>query len=71
MKRLSILLVLLAAFAAAQPLHEGKTALFPRQRSAVAAESTHSYDVRHYRIDLATTLTSGAMTARCRIALTP
>ncbi|MFO7651886.1 MAG: M1 family aminopeptidase, partial [bacterium] len=63
--------VLLAAFAAAQPLHEGKTALFPRQRSAVAAESTHSYDVRHYRIDLATTLTSGAMTARCRIALTP
>ncbi len=70
MKTLTVL-VLLAAAVAAQPLHEGKTALFARPRSTVAAESSHSYDVRHYRVDLATTLTSGAMSARCRIALTP
>lgn len=71
MKRLAVLLFLFAALAAAQPLHEGKWMLRPRQHSALTAESTHSFDVRHYRVDMATTLTSGAMSGRCRIALTP
>jgi aminopeptidase N len=70
-KRLTVLTIVLAALAAAQPLHEGKYSLFPPEQSALTAESTHSYDVRHYRVDMTTTLTSAAMTARCRIALTP
>ncbi len=35
----------------------------------VAAESSHTYDVRFYRIDLNLPMTSGAMSARCGIWL--
>lgn len=65
-------LVLLAvASALAAPPPEGKFPLFPGPRSTVDRESTHHYDVRLYQIDLTTTLTSGAFSARCRIELTP
>ncbi len=33
------------------------------------AESTHSYDVRHYRLDLDLPMDTGAMTARCGVLL--
>lgn len=71
MKRTLVVLSLLAcAVALARPPHEGKFPLFPRD-SGQDLDSTHHFDVRFYRIDLNTTVLSGAFTARCRIELTP
>ncbi len=69
MKRISPLLVpLFFALASAQPFQEGKYVLFPRPEPT-DRESTHHYDVRHYRIDLNLPMTSGAMNAVCRVKL--
>jgi len=65
-----LLAVVLAAIALGQPLHEGKYRLFPTEPQ-VDRDSTHHFDVRHYRIDLATTVLSGAFTAHCRVAILP
>lgn len=71
MKKLFLVCVIVfAAVAVAQPFHEGKYSLFPSPRS-VDRESSHHYDVRFYRIDLALPMNSGAMTARVRVDLTP
>jgi aminopeptidase N len=71
MRKLVLVCVLvLASAAVAQPFHEGKYSLFPSSRS-VDRESSHHYDVRFYRIDLALPMNSGAMTARVSIDLTP
>jgi len=61
-----ILTVLNLSFA--QPLTEGKYNLFPVPEWTFA-ESTHHFDVRHYRIDLDLPMNSGAMIAHCRIEL--
>ncbi|MCX7731970.1 MAG: M1 family aminopeptidase [candidate division WOR-3 bacterium] len=58
----------LLTIGSAQPLTEGKFTLFPRS-SWSFAESTHHFDVRHYRIDLDLPMNSGAMTAHCRVEL--
>jgi len=71
MKKLALLsLLLLASVVVAQPFHEGKyvTAPFP---AFVPFDSSHEFDVRFYRVDLTLPMTSGAMTARVRIDLTP
>jgi aminopeptidase N len=39
-------------------------------RFIINAESTHSYDIRHYRLDLELPMNSGAMNTRERIVLT-
>ena len=70
MKYLLSALTVLLALASAQPFPEGKYSLFPRSLP-VDHESTHHYDVRHYRVDLTLPMTSGAMTSRCRVELTP
>ncbi|MFO7638878.1 MAG: M1 family aminopeptidase [bacterium] len=69
-------LVILALLAAAAPGHipgpetyEAKWHLPGLTPPAIAAESSHSYDVRHYRIDMDLPMTDGSMTARCAIRL--
>ncbi|MEO0070964.1 MAG: M1 family aminopeptidase [candidate division WOR-3 bacterium] len=75
MKRKLVMTVLVASvgfsltnLAANLPLTEGKFLLFP-QRDLAFAESTHHFDVRHYRIDLDLSMSSGAMTAHTRVEL--
>jgi len=70
MKTLVILALLFAA-AQSQPFTEGKWLVRPEPPATVLRDSTHHFDVRFYRIDLATTVLSGAFTARCRVELTP
>jgi len=66
-------LLFAATTAKASPPPAGKFPLFPARPplASVDRESTHHYDVRHYRIDLTTTLASGAFSARGRVELTP
>jgi aminopeptidase N len=74
MKRtLFAVLVLIAAGAAfgRQPLAPGKHLLFRPPAPSSFADSTHSFDVRHYRVDLDLPMTSGAYSGRVRIALVP
>jgi aminopeptidase N len=66
---LSALLVC-ATVAVAQPFHEGKYVTAPCP-PLVPGDSSHGFDVRFYRADLNLPMTSGAMTARVRIDLTP
>jgi len=63
-------LSVLAVAAIAQPFHEGKYVLGPVP-PLVDGDSSHHFDVRFYRADLSLPMTSGAMTARVRIDLTP
>jgi aminopeptidase N len=71
MKNLVLLAVsVLAVAAVAQPFHEGKYVTAPCP-PLVPGDSTHDFDVRFYRADLNLPMTSGAMTARARIDLTP
>lgn len=71
MKNLFLFLILLSASATiAQPFHEGKYVTAPCP-PFVPGDSTHGFDVRFYRVDLDLPMTSGAMTARVRIDLTP
>jgi aminopeptidase N len=71
MKNLIMFAVLIFATAAvAQPFHEGKYVTAPCP-PLVPGDSTHDFDVRFYRADLNLPMTSGAMTARARIDLTP
>lgn len=71
MKKLVLVCLLLSAvLAPAQPFHEGKYVTVPAP-PLVPADSTHDFDVRFYRVDLNLPMTSGAMTARVRIDLTP
>jgi aminopeptidase N len=71
MKRLVLLTVLaVAAAAIAQPFHEGKYVVAPTP-AFMPGDSAHDFDVRFYRADLNLPMTSGAMTARVRIDLTP
>ncbi len=65
---LVILLIVFSFSGFAQILPEGKFPLFPWSKGSFA-ESTHSYDVRHYRIDLDLPMNSGAMTAHTKIEL--
>jgi aminopeptidase N len=70
-KKLALISILaLAAAALAQPFHEGKYIIAPVP-PLVDGDSTHDFDVRFYRADLNLPMTSGAMTARVRIDLTP
>jgi len=73
---LCILLVLTGAALGGPPRnHEGKF-LTPEQLKtfSMPADSTHTYDVRFYRLDISLAMTSGAMTAHellgmtCRVA---
>jgi aminopeptidase N len=61
---------LLAVAAYAQPFHEGKYVISPAPE-LVPGDSVHDFDVRFYRADLNLPMTSGTMTARLRIDLTP
>jgi aminopeptidase N len=71
MKNLVFLCVcVLVVSAVAQPFHEGKYVTAPCP-SLVPGDSAHDFDVRFYRVDLELPMTSGAMTARVRIDLTP
>jgi aminopeptidase N len=71
MKNLVLLAVLVLALSAvAQPFHEGKYVTAPCP-PLVPGDSAHDFDVRFYRADLNLPMTSGAMTARVRIDLTP
>ena len=71
MKKLILLCVsVLAVAAVAQPFHEGKYVIAPCPAFALG-DSAHDFDVRFYRADLDLPMTSGAMTARVRIDLTP
>jgi len=71
MKNLVIVcLSILAALAVAQPFHEGKYVTAPCP-PLVPGDSSHDFDVRFYRADLSLPMTSGAMTARASIDLTP
>jgi aminopeptidase N len=71
MKNLFLVCVfVLAAAAGAQPFHEGKYVTAPCPPLAFG-DSAHHFDVRYYRADLNLPMTSGAMTARVRIDLTP
>ncbi len=63
-----LVLTILVTPGPAQDLSEGKFTIYPYTRWGLA-ESTHHFDVRHYRIDLDLPMDSGAMTARCRIEL--
>lgn len=65
-----VLISIIACFAPAssQILTEGKFTPYPRSEWTYA-ESTHHFDVRHYRIDLDLPMNSGAMTGRSRVAL--
>ncbi len=63
-----LVLTILVTPGPAQDLSEGKFTIYPYTRWGLA-ESTHHFDVRHYRIDLDLPMNSGAMTARCRIEL--
>ncbi|HDQ99895.1 MAG TPA: T9SS type A sorting domain-containing protein [candidate division WOR-3 bacterium] len=49
--------------------HEAKWHLPGLTPPVIAAESSHDYDVRHYRIDLDLPMTDGSMTACCAIRL--
>ncbi len=60
--------ILFVTQGSAQMFSEGKFPLFPYNRS-IFAESTHHFDVRHYRIDLDLPMNSGAMTAHARVEL--
>lgn len=68
---LASLLILSLATAGGQPRngHEGKYRLFAVGQVPLAYDSTHNFDVRFYRVDLKTTVLSGAFTARCRLEL--
>jgi aminopeptidase N len=71
MKRLLFAIFLISAGSASAltpPLTEGKYTLYPRSDWSFA-ESTHHFDIRHYRIDLDLPMNSGAMNARCRVEL--
>jgi aminopeptidase N len=71
MKNLILLAFLFSAAAAvAQPFHEGKYVTAPCP-PLVPGDSAHDFDVRFYRADLNLPMTSGAMTARLSIDLTP
>ncbi|MBN2464446.1 hypothetical protein JXD38_02310 [candidate division WOR-3 bacterium] len=71
MKNLILLAVsILAVAAVAQPFHEGKYVIAPCP-PLVPGDSSHDFDVRFYRVDLDLPMTSGAMTARVSIDLTP
>jgi aminopeptidase N len=71
MKNLILIAVsILAVTAVAQPFHEGKYVIAPTPAFAFG-DSSHHFDVRFYRADLNLPMTSGAMTARVRIDLTP
>ena len=71
MKNLILIAVsFLAVAAVAQPFHEGKYVIAPCPAFALG-DSAHDFDVRFYRADLNLPMTSGAMTARVRIDLTP
>jgi len=71
MKNLTLLvLITLAAAAVAQPFHDGKYVIAPTP-AFMPGDSVHDFDVRFYRADLDLPMTSGAMTARVRIDLTP
>jgi aminopeptidase N len=63
-------LFVLAAAASAQPFHEGKYIPVPYPEF-MPGDSAHHFDVRFYRADINLPMTSGAMTARVRIDLTP
>ena len=71
MKKLILLCVsVLAVAAVAQPFYEGKYVIAPTP-AFMPGDSAHDFDVRFYRADLDLPMTSGAMTARVRIDLTP
>ncbi len=71
MKNLVLFFVLLlVSSATAQPFHEGKYVIAPTP-AFMPGDSAHDFDVRFYRVDLDLPMTSGAMTARARIDLTP
>ncbi|MEO0093159.1 MAG: M1 family aminopeptidase [candidate division WOR-3 bacterium] len=50
-----------------EPIEPEKRLIFPW---VALAESSHSYDVRHYRLDIQLPMNSGVMTAQARILLT-
>ena len=68
---MGILLVLVGSVWAVPPWNFERKFSTPQQIQALAmpADSVHSYDVRFYRLDINLPMTSGAMTARERIAL--
>ncbi len=71
MKKLFLVCILVfAAVVSAQPFHEGKYVTAPCP-PLVPGDSAHDFDVRFYRADLNLPMTSGAMTARLSIDLTP
>jgi aminopeptidase N len=72
LKLLAVILLLAAAAPGYVPgpeTREAKWNLPGLTAPPTDAESSHSYDVRHYRIDLDLPMTSGAMSARCAIRL--
>ena len=66
-----LLLILVGSAGAYHPRNPEGKFLTPEQwqRLGLMADSSHSFDVRHYRLDLALAMTSGAYTARERIAI--
>lgn len=48
---------------------DGKFTLFPTTLLPIPADSFHSFDVRHYRVDLNLPMVTGAYSARVRVAL--
>ena len=69
---MGVLLVLAGSVWAVPPWNlEGKFfSSRPERTMFMTADSVHSYDVRHYRLDVNLPMTSGAYTARERIAIT-